>query len=173
MTFQRDKQSHYGKTSHDYHWEKIPEMRPVVEWMEDCATQVGEEQDCFCDGFEVAACWGNRAESRQWHHRHNHPFSFLSSIYYVKGVTGQTWFSRSNPYYDSTLRLVEGESSDIIAKITPMPGTLVVFPSKLQHSVSAVSDEERERLTISTNYMPIGNQIGVPGSIGWSNPKFS
>ena len=97
--------------------------------------------------------WANRSERGQWHHRHRHPFSLLSGIIYLEGESGRTWFSTENMYKPSTLfasRTLYDTDFEDVYKHEAEAGTMIIFPSQLEHSVDDNMTTE-PRHTISFN----------------------
>jgi|APGre2960657404_1045060.scaffolds.fasta_scaffold53931_2 hypothetical protein len=162
----RDNLIHYGKSTEDKHLEKNINFYEFTKWSEECMCEVKNYMNFITDKFQTVASWANKSVPGQWHHTHIHPFSFASSIFYVQGTSGKTWFSRQSEWYCPVLRVKHLHDSEIIYKLTPIPGTLVIFPSKLTHSVCEVTNEHEERITISSNYLPT-KKSGDKMVVGW------
>jgi uncharacterized protein (TIGR02466 family) len=116
--------------------------------------------------LKICLMWANKSTKQQWHHTHTHPWSILSGIIYVKGTSGRTWFSRKSEYTLPTeFRLSEDQSeTELIYKHSPKPGTMLIFPSSLTHSVD--DNEELERITIAFNSFPEGKVGDIYGLAG-------
>lgn len=139
------------------------EYRPAVRYINQQVAQVAKEVlYTQMDELKICLMWVNKSKTNQWHHAHHHGWSFLSGIIYLQGENGRTWFSRESDYnYSKSMSLMTNEdveASEIIYKHKPEPGSMVIFPSSLLHSVDANTDSS-ERITISFNTFPTG-QVG-------------
>lgn len=106
--------------------------------------------------FEITACWATILARGAAHKVHHHPNNFLSGVYYVRTQQGADTINFHDPRSQTgTIRppVVEltAENTDQVV-VRVKNGTLLVFPSYLQHSVDANSSEE-ERISISFNVM--------------------
>lgn len=157
----RDNLQHYGKSiTGDNSWHNKEQYKYIVDYIEDCLLQIKETREMnLIEKISVCLLWVNKSEHGQWHHAHTHPWSLLSGILYLKGTTGRTWFSRSSEYKDTMCFNIynphEKKHDDLIYKHTPKPGTLIIFPSNLCHSVDNTAPDE-ERITLSFNSFPTG-----------------
>lgn len=157
----RDSKPYMGKSITSLSWHKTRKHKYLREYVESCLEEVRKDLNFNnITKLSVSQMWPNKSVKGQWHHGHSHNWSILTGIIYVKGTTGRTWFSRESEYRRvinfETTRLKEGESGhDLIYKKDPVPGTLIIFPSTLFHSVDAVTNDE-PRMTISFNSFPVG-----------------
>ena len=109
-----------------------------------------------CDAFEITGCWANVLAKGAAHKAHSHPNNFLSGVYYVRTHPGTDTLNFHDPRNQAGVirpPVVEltGENTDQVV-IRVKNGTLLVFPSYLQHSVDTNMSEE-ERISISFNIM--------------------
>jgi|DEB0MinimDraft_10_1074344.scaffolds.fasta_scaffold35042_3 uncharacterized protein (TIGR02466 family) len=159
----RQNQHYYGKSypafGNSLHKDK--EWKKITDWCQKNIDKVVKDLN-YKNMEEIKIClmWANKSETMQWHHPHKHPNSILSGILYIQGTSGETWFSRENEYamceqYD----VIIPEKARIIHKVKPEPGTLIIFPSNLYHSVTENEGPE-DRITISFNSFFRG-KIGV------------
>jgi hypothetical protein len=155
----RNNEQHYGKTT-DQFIHKDKKIKNFILWQDKQIKKVKEKENfVFCESFKGVSMWINKSFKNEWHHRHWHSWSFLSSIYFVSGESGDTWFSRETEYYKKNMQLQECSDTEICYVHKFKPGTLLVFPSSLEHSVSEnLSDVPRT--SISTNYLPTG-KVGM------------
>ena len=161
---------YYGKSTNCIR--KDEKIRDFVTWQNAQINQVGKELKCvFCDSFTPVSMWANKSTTNEWHHRHHHSWSFLSCIYFVSGESGDTWFSRESEYHSKNMKLQDDADTEICYIHKVKPKTLIVFPSKLEHSVSE-NFSETPRISISTNYLPQG-QVGMGMGYTTSLPNFS
>ena len=169
----RDDMPHMGKTL-DCTWHLEEKYFYLKKYIEDSLEEVRLDREWnHVRKFDVTSLWPNRSLKGQWHHGHTHGWSFLSGIIYVTGTTGRTWFSRKSEWEKiSNFELRSKENYDkenIIQKHKPRPGTMLVFPSNLFHSVDEVLDDE-PRVTISFNSFPTGE---VGELVSYSGAKIS
>jgi uncharacterized protein (TIGR02466 family) len=87
--------------------------------------------------FEITDSWTARTPSNGSHHKHNHPNSIFSGVYYVNADAGDLVLE-FDPLYSKYFRfnykikqynIYNSNAWDIPVK----PGLLVLFPSYLQH----------------------------------------
>jgi uncharacterized protein (TIGR02466 family) len=144
-------------------------------WVGEKVNEVKEDQNLMCDYLTCVNMWINCSFKDNWHHSHYHPLSYVSSIFYITGESGDTWFSRESEYFNKTIKLKQIENAQIIYKHKIKPKTLVIFPSDLVHSVSE-NKSFLPRTTISANYLPSG-KVGEGVSMGYNfdiiNKKFN
>lgn len=109
--------------------------------------------------------WINYSEKNQWHHKHAHPNSFLSGVFYVESNEDDkilffkepayrpiSFDAKSyNPYNSESWWMETSEK------------TLYVFPSSFTHSVPAVTGD-KTRISLSFNTFLKG-QIGLDNSL--------
>ena len=112
--------------------------------------------------FRTTSCWVNRASKGQTHHRHTHSNAVWSGILYLTTCTegGSTNFYIPNPWYklerEGLLFYdIKTTVTDLISKVTPVAGKLLVFPSQLQHDVDPHTSSDY-RYSISFNVYPTG-----------------
>jgi uncharacterized protein (TIGR02466 family) len=87
---------------------------------------------------------------------HTHPNNFLSGVYYVRVHPGADTVNFQDPRRQTHVirpPVVEltGETTDQVV-VRVANGTLLMFPSWLEHSVDA-NDSEEERISVSFNVM--------------------
>ena len=108
------------------------------------------------DDFEITGCWANVLAKGAAHKAHSHPNNFLSGVYYVRTHPGTDTINFHDPR--SQVGVIRPPVEELTAENTDQvvvrvkDGTLLVFPSYLQHSVDANTSEE-ERISISFNIM--------------------
>jgi uncharacterized protein (TIGR02466 family) len=108
------------------------------------------------EAVEITACWATVLAKGATHKAHTHPNNFLSSVYYVRVHQGSNTINFHDPRKQSQIirpPVVEltGENTDqVVVRLTN--GTLLMFPSYLEHSVD-VNMSEEERISISFNIM--------------------
>ena len=108
------------------------------------------------DAFEITGCWANVLAKGAAHKAHSHPNNFLSGVYYVRTQPGTDTINFHDPRNQTGIirpPVVEltAENTDQVV-VSVKDGTLLIFPSYLQHSVDTNLSEE-ERISISFNIM--------------------
>ena len=106
--------------------------------------------------FEITGCWANVLAQGAAHKAHSHPNNFLSGVYYVRTHPGTDTLNFHDPRNQAgvirppVVELTAENTDQVVVRVDN--GTLLVFPSYLQHSVDANLSEE-ERISISFNIM--------------------
>ena len=108
------------------------------------------------NAVEITGCWATVLGKGAVHRAHSHPNNFLSGVYYVRTHPGADTISFHDPRNQTGIikpPVVEltGENTDLVV-VSVKNGTLLIFPSYLQHSVDTNRSEE-ERISISFNIM--------------------
>jgi uncharacterized protein (TIGR02466 family) len=108
------------------------------------------------DALELTGCCANILAKGAAHRANSHPNNFLSGVYYVQTHPGTDTINFHDPRNQTSIirpPVVEltGENTDQVV-VRVKNGTLLIFPSYLQHSVDANMSEE-ERISISFNIM--------------------
>lgn len=108
------------------------------------------------DAFEITGCWANISAKGAAHGIHSHPNNFLSGVYYVQTQAGADTINFHDPRIQtgiirpSVTELTAENSDQVVVRVNN--GTLLIFPSYLQHSVTS-NRSEQERISISFNVM--------------------
>jgi len=100
----------------------------------------------------ITDSWLNCNKPGEQHHRHNHPNSIVSGVFYIDTdqYTGNIVFNSS---HYSNIEIETTESNIYNSKtwsLSPMPGTLILFPSSLEHSVTK-NQSVKDRISLSFN----------------------
>ena len=108
------------------------------------------------DAFEITGCWANVLAKGASHRAHSHPNNFLSGVYYVRTHPGTDTINFHDPRNQAgvirppVVELTAENTDQVVVRVKN--GTLLVFPSYLQHSVDANASKE-ERISVSFNIM--------------------
>lgn len=108
------------------------------------------------DAVEITGCWANVLAKGAMHKAHSHPNNFLSGVYYVRTHAGTDTINFHDPRIQASVirppvvELTAENTDQVVVRLTN--GTLLMFPSYLEHSVDANMSEE-ERISISFNIM--------------------
>jgi uncharacterized protein (TIGR02466 family) len=112
--------------------------------------QIGHE------AFEITGCWATVLARGAAHKAHSHPNNYLSGVYYVRTLPGADTINFHDPRNQAAVirppivELTAENTDQVVVRVTK--GTLLLFPSYLEHSVDANTSEE-ERVSISFNVM--------------------
>jgi uncharacterized protein (TIGR02466 family) len=108
------------------------------------------------EAFEITGCWATVLGKGAIHKAHSHPNNFLSGVYYVRTHPGADTINFHDPRNQAMVirppveELTAENTDQVVVRVTN--GTLLMFPSYLEHSVDAnVSDDQR--ISISFNIM--------------------
>lgn len=107
--------------------------------------------------LRVTQSWINYTEPGQFHHKHAHPNSFISGVFYPQAnkETDKIYFYRDG---FQMIKLPPSEWNVWNSEswwFEVGTGDLVLFPSHLQHMVETVQGEQT-RISLSFNTFPVG-----------------
>jgi len=108
------------------------------------------------EAVEITGCWATVLARGAAHKAHSHPNNFLSGVYYVRTRPGSDAINFHDPRTQAgvirppVVELTAENTDQVVVRVTN--GTLLVFPSYLEHSVDANVNEE-ERISVSFNVM--------------------
>lgn len=100
--------------------------------------------------IQITQSWMTYSKTNQYHHKHNHPNSFLSGVLYVNTDKDVIVFSREeyNQISISSYDYNKLNSSDW--EMNVYPGCIFIFPSRLTHYVPKVQSPN-PRVSIAFN----------------------
>ena len=104
----------------------------------------------------MTGCWANVNAPGAAHRMHAHPNNFLSGVYYVQVQEGADTINFHDPRAQTAIirpavtELTAYNTDQVVISVSP--GTLIVFPAWLPHSVDA-NQSELMRISISFNVM--------------------
>ena len=108
--------------------------------------------------LRVTQSWTNYTEPGQWHHKHAHPNSFVSGVFYPQAnkETDKIYFYRGG--FDMVKLPPENYNSWNSESwwFDVGTGDLILFPSSLEHMVETVQGDQT-RISLSFNTFPVGN----------------
>jgi uncharacterized protein (TIGR02466 family) len=115
--------------------------------------------------LRITQSWLNYTEPGQYHHKHAHPNSLISAVFYVdaNSEVDKIYF------YNDGYRQIEFKTRDwnvFNSKSWWLPvesGDLIVFPSSFTHSVE-VKSGTNTRISLALNTFPVGH-IGDDDSL--------
>lgn len=159
--------------SRDQYYE--PEL---FQWFDQCLAEIRDRYFNANLELVISRAWANRTERLRAHHRHCHPNSWVSGVFYLSThQSGAIEFLRENPWTEQFVNrrpqnmdhrlVVTMLRHELTEQILPLKGRLLLFPSSLQHRVLGLTARELEdRYSISFNAFPQGtlDLVGSPHS---------
>ena len=152
----------------------LPALEPGRGWQSERTLhereELGELRSCIGDvaksvlrflrigyeAVEITGCWATVLARGAMHKAHSHPNNFLSGVYYVRTRPGADTINFHDPRDQASVirppvvELTSGNTDQVVVRVSN--GTLLMFPSYLEHSVDANASED-ERVSISFNVM--------------------
>ena len=107
--------------------------------------------------LRITQSWVNYTKPGQWHHKHAHPNSFISGVFYIKAnkETDRIHFFKDG-YQQIKLPVDQFNLYNSESWWLPVgAGELILFPSSFTHMVEAVKGEDL-RVSMSFNTFPVG-----------------
>jgi uncharacterized protein (TIGR02466 family) len=146
---------------------RLDEFRPLVACVMEAAEAALGYLKIDDDAIEITGCWANVNAPGAGHRMHSHPNNFLSGVYYVKTQAGADTVNFHDPRVQTDImrppvtELTADNTDQVVVKVSN--GTLLVFPSWLQHSVDA-NRSDAERISVSFNIMfpSYGDRMSKP-----------
>ena len=141
-------------TLEDFALHREPCMTELAAFFEACLRNYLEAVGHDVPNFAITQCWLNINRPGERHHRHYHPNSFVSGVYYLEAATqsGSIAFHRPGLAELLPSRLRATPFTFDVWQEEPNTGKLVLFPSRLEHSVQP-NRSGADRLSISFNVM--------------------
>jgi uncharacterized protein (TIGR02466 family) len=106
--------------------------------------------------YEITGCWATVLAHGARHKLHSHPNNYLSGVYYVCTRPGADTINFHDPRRQTgvirppVIELTAGNTDQVV--IVVRDGTLLMFPSYLEHSVDP-NTSDAERISVSFNVM--------------------
>ncbi len=135
---------------------RMVEFHELVSCIDEVTTTVLKFLKIGYDAHEITACWANVSARGAGHPIHNHPNNFLSGVYYVITQKGADTINFHDPRIQTGMirppvTELTAENTDQVV-VEAKAGAILLFPSWLQHSVSA-NQSDGERVSVSFNIM--------------------
>ena len=110
--------------------------------------------------LRITQSWTNYTDKGQFHHKHNHPNSFISGSFYLNAnnQTDKIIFYREGNAIPLNMQINSPKYNYYNSTSWYVPvgmGDLVLFPSTLTHSVDTVNDD-KTRVSLAFNTFPVG-----------------
>ena len=102
--------------------------------------------------LEITQSWVNYTKSGQYHHKHSHPNSIISGVFYIQAAKEIDKLYFYNESYQQT-KIAPKEFHVYNADSWWLPaetGQLLLFPSRLIHMVNTTTGED-DRISLSFN----------------------
>jgi len=143
-------------------WQSAHALHGRVELHElcDCVSRAAASVLQFlkigAEAIEITGCWVNLYAPGAAHRAHSHPNNFLSAVYYVRTGPGADSINFHDPRSQAGIirppvtELTSANTDQVVVRVKN--GTLLVFPSYLQHSVDANASSEG-RVSVSFKLM--------------------
>lgn len=105
----------------------------------------------------ITQSWINFTNKGQWHHKHAHPNSFVSGVFYFNAneKSDKIYFNREEYQRIKLTPKVWNAYNSESWWLEANTGRLIIFPSELSHNVAPVEEEET-RISMSFNTFPKG-----------------
>ena len=107
--------------------------------------------------LRITQSWVNYTKPGQFHHKHAHPNSFISGVFYIKAnkETDRIYFYKEG-YQQIKLPVDQFNLYNSESWWLPVgAGELILFPSSFTHMVQSVQGEDL-RVSMSFNTFPVG-----------------
>lgn len=133
-------------------------MTSLRGWMEDCVAEyfkatTNPKHDVT---LRLTQSWVNYSEPGQYHHKHAHPNSFVSGVFYIQTNPNDKIFFYRDGYSQIKFPPAEWNSWNSESWwFEAITGRLIIFPSSLTHMVPTVEGED-VRVSLSFNTFPAG-----------------
>ena len=132
------------------------EFRDLISCVSNVAKSILRFLRISQEAFEITGCWATVLAKGAIHKTHSHPNNFLSGVYYVRVYPGADTINFHDPRSQTrvirppVVELTAENTDQVVVRVTN--GTLLMFPSYLEHSVDTNMSAE-ERISISFNIM--------------------
>lgn len=127
-------------------------------WIENCVTDYFKATTNPKHGvnLRITQSWVNYSKQGEYHHRHTHPNSVVSGVFYIQtNPDDRINFYRAG-YYQIKFTPIEWNNWNSESWWFPATtGQLIMFPSSLEHMVPTVQGEHT-RISLSFNTFPVG-----------------
>jgi uncharacterized protein (TIGR02466 family) len=132
------------------------ELRDFVSCVHDATRGVLRFLRIGHEAFQITGCWATVLARGAAHRSHSHPNNYLSGAYYVRTYPGADTINFHDPRPQAAVirppvtELTAENTDQVVVSVSD--GTLLLFPSYLEHSVDATA-ADAERVSVSFNIM--------------------
>ena len=145
------------------HWQSRNDLQGEQALTEFCAyanaaaAKALESLSAAPAAMQVTGCWFNvQPPGGLPHESHTHPNNFLSGVYYLRAGPGADSIVFHDPRSQTNIIIPRYEAPNAYnsrrATVAIRPGTLILFPAWLSHSVPP-NGSDQERVSLSFNMM--------------------
>ena len=164
----QEKRNNMGNTtSVDNTILKNPELKGIKEFIEKSVAEYFKEVYAPKNEttLRITQSWCNYTEPGQFHHKHAHPNSFISGVFYPQAnkETDKIYFYRDGYQQLKTPTENFNPYNSESWWMEAYTGRLFIFPSNLTHMVETVQGTDT-RISLSFNTFPVG-MFGDSGSL--------
>ncbi|MEQ8952573.1 MAG: TIGR02466 family protein [Gammaproteobacteria bacterium] len=134
-----------------------PVFANLVKFLYDCAYDYGRKQHWDWDNFEplMTQMWCNINSQYSYHGVHNHPYSQISGVIYIKVGENAPAITFRDPRLARWMVPPPAQQSrpenSLVATLPPEEGKTFMFPSWLEHGV-AQNQTDVDRISMSYNF---------------------
>jgi uncharacterized protein (TIGR02466 family) len=142
-------------------WQSPPnfhELESFLEFKEYILSHTFQSLSYYKCNFNLSNMWININKKGDYNIAHNHPNSILSGVFWVKSPDncGKLVFDSPNNFTEGSLlnsideNVRQERNYSFTFNFTPNEGTLILFPSHLQHFVES-NESNEDRISIAFN----------------------
>tara|TARA_B100000035_G_C20984712_1_gene547206 strand:+ start:679 stop:1311 length:633 start_codon:yes stop_codon:yes gene_type:complete len=137
-----------------------PELKRLHDFMVSSVQHYVKHELKIDDEFYLTTSWATTNSKGDKHHRHNHPNTLLSAVYYANAESGNlSFYSQSNglfPNFDFSFNISEYNHFNSKGWTIPVKtGDLVIFPGWLYHE-SEINENDGLRVIVGANFFARG-----------------
>jgi len=143
------------------------EFRDLISCVSNVAKSILRFLRISQEAFEITGCWATVLAKGAIHKTHSHPNNFLSGVYYVRVYPGADTINFHDPRSQTRIirppvvELTAENTDQVVVRVTN--GTLLMFPSYLEHSVDTnMSAEERISISFNIMFSSFAEQLSKP-----------
>ena len=143
------------------------EFRDLISCVSNVAKSILRFLRISQEAFEITGCWATVLAKGAIHKSHSHPNNFLSGVYYVRTHPGADTINFHDPRSQTgvirppVVELTAENTDQVVVRVTN--GTLLMFPSYLEHSVDTnVSAEERISISVNIMFSSFAEKLSKP-----------
>lgn len=136
----------------------LESMTPLRSWIEDCVSDYFKATTApkHNVNLKITQSWVNFSDPGQYHHKHAHPNSFVSGVYYLQTNLNDRIYFYKDQYQQIKFPTDNwNEYNSESWWFEAQAGKLILFPSSLTHMVPTVQGGVT-RISLSFNTFPVG-----------------
>lgn len=107
--------------------------------------------------LRITQSWVNYTKPGEYHHKHAHPNSFISGVFYIRSSSSDKIYFYNDAYQPFRIPVAEWNIHNSNSWwLEAGLGTLYLFPSDLVHMVH-VKEDDGNRISLAFNTFPVGH----------------